>query len=79
MNTAILALETTPGRLLKITARTSTEAMATAALQGDVRATVGHLVSLVVSHKGIENLGLVLLGNHLKTALLKIQGQYVPS
>ena len=73
MTTSVLALETRPGTLLKITCDTSPEKFASATLQGSVSDTCGHLVSLVINNKGLENTPLVLLGNHVKTALLKMQ------
>ena len=71
--TKLVAMETKPGTLLKLTADTSNDIFATAAVAGDVSTTCGHLVSLVAANKGIQNTPLALLGNHLKTGLLKIQ------
>ena len=70
LTTNILALETQPGLLLKLTCDTSPEKFATAAQHGDVTATCGHLTSLVVMNRGVHNTPLALLANHLKTALL---------
>ena len=78
MTTSVLALETRPGVLLKITADTSPNKLAAAALKRDVEETCGHLVSLIVTNKGIENTGLMLLGNHMKTAIIKMQACQVP-
>lgn len=73
MSTSVLALETRPGVLLKITSDSSPDIFASALLRRDVRETCGHLVSLVVTNNGIENTGLLLLGNHVKMAIIKIQ------
>ncbi len=73
MTTSVVALETRPGCLLKLTCDTSTEKFATACLTMNPAETCGHLMSLIVSNKGLENTPLALLGNHVKTALLKIQ------
>ncbi len=79
MTTSVLALETKPGVLLKLTCDTTPEKFAKATLAGNVSSTCGHLVSLVVSNKGLENTPLVLLGNHVKTALLKMQASEAPA
>ena len=73
LTTNILALETQPGKLLKVTCDTSPEKFASAAQNGDVTRTAGHLVSMIVTNKGIGNTPLALLGNHIKTALLQMQ------
>ena len=79
MTTSFLALETSPGKLLKITADTSNEKFAQAAAEADVATLCGHLVSLVVLNKGPERTPLALLGNHVQTALLKMNAANVSS
>ena len=73
MTTSFLALETGPGKMLKITANTSNDKFAKAAERSDIAELCGHLVSLVVLNKGPERTPLALLGNHVQTALLKMQ------
>ena len=75
MTTSFLALESKPGKLLKITTDTSNEKFAQAVSACDVAATCGHLASLVVLNKGPERTPLALLGNHVQTALLKMQAE----
>ena len=76
MTTHIFALETKPGTLLKLTADSTADKFATASQLEDVANTCGHLVSMLVSDKGMDNLPTALLGNHMKTALLKMQAKY---
>lgn len=76
--TSVLALETRPGVLLKITADTSAERLAAAALRRDARETCGHLVSVIAMNSGVEGIGLMLLSNHVKTAVLKMQADQIP-
>ncbi len=72
MTTSFLALETSPNKLIKITANTSKDKFAQAAESGDVAGLCGHLVSLVLLNKGPERTPLALLGNHVQTALLQL-------
>ena len=76
MMTNIVALETSPGTLLRISANSTPEAFATAAADADVAATCCHLVSLVAANRGMSNMPQALLANHMMTALLKIQGRH---
>ena len=73
MITSIIAVEVHPGQLLKATTDTCPEKVAMAARDGDVRNMCGHLVSLVIANKGLENTPLALLANHVQTALLTMQ------
>ena len=73
MNTHIIAMETKPGVLLKLTANTSPALFESAVNDCDVTATCGHLLSLLALNKGLENVPLPLLANHVKTALIKLQ------
>ena len=76
MMTSVLALETSPGTLLRVSSNTTPEAFATAAAAADVAGTCGHLVSLVVANRGMSNMPQALLANHMMTALLKINGRH---
>ena len=73
MTTNLMALETKPGTLLKVTCDTSADRFLSAARKGDVTDTCGHLVSLVITNKGVDGTPLALLGNHIKTALFTMQ------
>ena len=77
MTTNVMALETEPGRLLRITTDSSPDKIASAAMSRDVRNLCGYLVSLIVSSKGLENTPLALIANHVKTALLQMQAKSV--
>ena len=72
VTTDIQALEIKPGKLIKLVSQTSTEKFEAALANSDVVGTCGHLVSLVVSNKGLENMPLALMANHMKTALYKL-------
>ena len=72
ITTSFAAFETGPGKLLKITTDTSNDKFSQAAAAGDVGELCGHLVSLIVLNKGPERTPLALLGNHVQTALLKM-------
>ena len=72
MTVDIMALETKPGMFLKLTASPSPDKFAKAVREGDVNTTCGHMVSLVVSSKGLDNTPLALLGNHMRTALVQL-------
>lgn len=74
-STNILALETSPGTLLKLSCHTSADQFAAAAKSGDVTGTCGHLASLVAINKGLENTPTALLANHMNTALLTMRGE----
>ncbi|KAL3859496.1 hypothetical protein ACJMK2_009715 [Sinanodonta woodiana] len=68
----ILALETQPGHLIKLTNNASEELFAQALEQKNVLLTSGQLVSLVATKKGINNLPVALLANHVKSALMQM-------
>jgi len=70
LSTNIMALETKPGTLLKLTCETSPDKFSSASLAGDVNGTCGHLMSIIAVNRGLENTPLALLGNHFRTALL---------
>uniref|UniRef100_A0A4W4ERA0 HTH OST-type domain-containing protein n=1 Tax=Electrophorus electricus TaxID=8005 RepID=A0A4W4ERA0_ELEEL len=67
-NTDLLALEVSPGVLLRITTLTSDKHFSGAAQALDPVGTAGHLVSIVVAH-GIANTPTALLANHMEGAL----------
>ena len=71
MTTNIVALEVTPGTLLRICADSTPDDFARAALQ--VAGTCGHLASLIGVSNGPDKAPLALLCNHMKTALLQMQ------
>ena len=73
MTTNLMALEAVPGTLLKVTCDSAAEKFASAVPTADVVAVCGHLVSLIVTNKGLENTPLALLGNYVRTGLLKMQ------
>lgn len=73
MTSHIVAMETTPGTLLKLTADTSAEQFELAVTAADVTRTCGHLLSLLALNKGVDNMPLPLLGNHVKSALIQMQ------
>jgi hypothetical protein len=68
-------LETEPGVLLKITAKTGIEMFRQYALSGDVILTCGHLVSLVVENKGLKSMSMELLANHMQSALFDMNSE----
>jgi len=76
LSTNIMALETKPGVLLKLTGDTSPNKFSAAALAGDVKGTCGHLMSIIAMNRGLENTPLTLLGNHFCTALLTIHASH---
>ena len=75
MTTHIVAMETKPGALLKLTANTSPGKFEEAVSAGSVQDTCGHLLSLLAVNKGIDNLPMPLLGNHVKSALIRMQAE----
>ncbi|XP_043925651.1 protein NO VEIN-like [Protopterus annectens] len=64
----LVALEVSPGVLLRLTTKTSPDHFAEAAKSCDPAATAGHLVSIIVGD-GLTSAPLALLANHLETAL----------
>ncbi|XP_065109604.1 uncharacterized protein [Paramisgurnus dabryanus] len=66
--TRLLALEVSPGRLLRVTTDTSDKHFSKAAQDLDPVGTAGHLVSIVVAD-GIPNTPTALLANHMESAL----------
>ncbi|XP_053389616.1 uncharacterized protein LOC128552593 [Mercenaria mercenaria] len=70
-----LALERKPGELVKIVSSTAVENVAMALKNRDVQCTAGHLVSMVVAYKGIDNMPLALIARHMKTALIQIHAE----
>ncbi|XP_046338389.2 protein NO VEIN-like isoform X3 [Haliotis rufescens] len=72
VTTDVVAMETQPGKLLKLVSQTSPEKFQEALSHQDVKGTCGHLVSMVMMNKGIENTPTALLANHMKTALFSL-------
>ncbi len=66
--TELLALEVSPGVLLRVTADTGDKHFSEAAQALDPVGTAGHLVSIVVAY-GIPNTPTALLANHMESAL----------
>ncbi|KAK7134163.1 hypothetical protein R3I93_017539 [Phoxinus phoxinus] len=66
--TELLALEVSPGVLLRVTTDTSDKHFSESAQALDPVGTAGHLVSIVVSD-GIPNTPTALLANHMESAL----------
>ncbi|XP_058649126.1 uncharacterized protein wu:fj29h11 isoform X2 [Onychostoma macrolepis] len=66
--TELLALEVSPGILLRVTADTGDKHFSEAAQALDPVGTAGHLVSIVVAY-GIPNTPTALLANHMESAL----------
>ncbi|XP_072524200.1 uncharacterized protein [Salminus brasiliensis] len=66
--TDLLALEVSPGVLLRITTATSDKLFSEAAQTLDPVGTAGHLVSIVVAD-GISNTPTALLANHMESSL----------
>ncbi|GFO25015.1 tudor domain-containing protein, partial [Plakobranchus ocellatus] len=70
-----MALEVAPGKLLKICTFSGPEQFVAALEAEDPKLAAGHLVSLIVSNKGVEGAPLALLANHVKTKLLSLHAQ----
>ncbi|KAK3086464.1 hypothetical protein FSP39_018803 [Pinctada imbricata] len=75
MTTDIVALEVRPGHLVKLVSQTSVEKFHAALSSGHINNVCGHIVSMVVSNKGVENTPLALLANHVKSALLTLHAE----
>ncbi|KAM3842547.1 uncharacterized protein ACN63O_022346, partial [Diretmus argenteus] len=67
-NTDLVALEVSPGLLLRITTATGDKFFSRAALSLDPVAAAGHLVSIMVAD-GVVNAPMALLANHMQSAL----------
>ncbi|CAC5410109.1 unnamed protein product [Mytilus coruscus] len=65
----VIAMETSPGVLLKLTSQTSTELFEEALLQKNPRNVCGQLMSLIVSNKGMKNIPMALITNQMKSQL----------
>ncbi|XP_021342125.1 uncharacterized protein LOC110442712 isoform X2 [Mizuhopecten yessoensis] len=74
MTTDVLAIETNPGKFLKLTSQTSPDVFERSLMDRNVTGVCGHLMSMVVMNRGLDNTPLALLTNHLKTALFTMQG-----
>ncbi|XP_041670873.1 protein NO VEIN isoform X2 [Cheilinus undulatus] len=67
-NSGLLALEVTPGLLLRITSHTGDKHFSAAVMNLDPVGTAGHLVSMVIAD-GIANAPTALLANHMQRSL----------
>ncbi|KAL4234329.1 hypothetical protein ACF0H5_005980 [Mactra antiquata] len=67
-----LAIELQPGKLVKIVSTTSPEHVVKALQSHDAKSVSGHLASMAISYKGVENMPLALLTSHIKTTLLQM-------
>lgn len=67
-NTDLLALEVSPGELLRITSITGDKFFSEATQALNPAGTAGHLVSIVVAD-GISNTPTALLANHMESSL----------
>ena len=70
-----MALEVEPGKLLKICTFSGPEQFVSALQAEDPMLAAGHLVSLIVTNKGVEGAPLALLANHVKSALLSLHAR----
>ncbi|XP_060795619.1 uncharacterized protein wu:fj29h11 isoform X3 [Neoarius graeffei] len=77
-NTDLLALEVSPGVLLRITSVTGFKFFSEAAQALDPAGTAGHLVSIVVAD-GISNTPTALLANHMESSLAAAAAREDPS
>ncbi|MCI4384121.1 hypothetical protein PGIGA_G00034980 [Pangasianodon gigas] len=77
-NTDLLALEVSPGVLLRITSITGDKFFSEAAQALDPAGTAGHLVSIVVAD-GISNTPTALLANHMESSLAAAAAREDPS
>ncbi|XP_046709697.1 protein NO VEIN-like isoform X1 [Silurus meridionalis] len=77
-NTDLLALEVSPGVLLRITSITGDKFFAKATQALDPAGSAGHLVSIVVAF-GISNAPTALLANHMESALAATAAREDPS
>ncbi|XP_058262273.1 uncharacterized protein wu:fj29h11 isoform X2 [Hemibagrus wyckioides] len=77
-NTDLLALEVSPGVLLRITSITGDKFFSEATQALDPAGTAGHLVSIVVAD-GISNTPTALLANHMESSLAAAAAREDPS
>jgi hypothetical protein len=75
MNTDIMALESSPGEYVKLVSSTSPEKFSESVQRRVPRDVSGHLMSMVVWNKGVENTPIALLANHVKEELFKMHGE----
>ena len=71
----IVALETKPGTLLRLSAEPSVADFERALAQRDVTATCAQLTSLIASHRSVAQAPLPLLANHVEATLLRVQAE----
>ncbi|XP_056016364.1 uncharacterized protein LOC125663893 [Ostrea edulis] len=75
MNTDFIALESSPGEYLKLVSSTSPEKFCASVQERVPRDVSGHLMSMVVWNKGVENIPIALLANHVREELFKMHGE----
>ncbi|XP_062567288.1 uncharacterized protein LOC134229558 [Saccostrea cucullata] len=75
MNTDFIALERSPGQYLKLVSSSSPEKFCVALRNRIARDVSGHLMSMVVQNKGVENTPVALLANHVREELFKMHGE----
>ncbi|XP_061196696.1 uncharacterized protein LOC133204972 [Saccostrea echinata] len=75
MNTDFIALESSPGQYLKLLSSSSPEKFCVALHNRIARDVSGHLMSMVIQNKGVENTPVALLANHVREELFKMHGE----
>uniref|UniRef100_A0A8W8JQP2 Protein NO VEIN C-terminal domain-containing protein n=1 Tax=Magallana gigas TaxID=29159 RepID=A0A8W8JQP2_MAGGI len=75
MKTDFIALESSPGQFLRLISSSSPEKFNAALQRRSPREVGGHLMSLVVGSKGVENTPRALLASHIKEELFKLHGE----
>lgn len=75
MRTDFIALESSPGQFLRLISSSSPEKFNAALQRRSPREVGGHLMSLVVGSKGVENTPRALLASHIKEELFKLHGE----
>ena len=66
---SLAVMESSPGVLLRVTTKTSTDIFRDCASRGDPVGAAGHLVSMVMMSGGVANTPVALLSNHVQSAL----------
>lgn len=75
MKTDFIALESSPGQFRRLISSSSPEKFNAALQRRSHREVGGHLMSLVVGSKGVENTPRALLASHIKEELFKLHGE----
>ena len=74
MQTNILAMETSPGHLIRINPESTHASFADAASRRDVHMTCAHLVSIIAIKKGVDKTPLDLMGSEIEQTLKQNTG-----